>query len=133
MARTSQRPIKPRPSRRKVEFTRFRLAHEIRYIQRRAAARDGRVVAIGQRILFSTGTVDAWVLDPADHFAAPVARDGEPRSIGFLETSEKFVISWPGDYRIDGPAFIYIDRRTGRVSTILGYPTQLLEPHQAGT
>lgn len=92
------------------------------------ALRDARVVAILQLILFSTGTGDAWVLDPADHFAAPVARDGEPKPIQFLETSERFMISWPGDYRIDGPAFIYIERRTGRVATILGYPTQMLEP-----
>ncbi len=28
-----------------------------------------------------------------------------------------------GNYRIEGPAFIYSDRQTRRVSTILGYPT----------
>lgn len=128
MAHTTQRPTKRRPGRRVSEITSFRLADEIRYIQRRAGARDGRVVAICQVILFSTGTGDAWVLDPADHFAAQLARDGEPKPIHFLETDETFVISWPGDYRIDGPDFIYTDRRTGRRTTILGYPTQLLEP-----
>jgi hypothetical protein len=128
MAPTTQGPIKPRPSRRKGKITRFRLAHEIRYIQRRATARDGRVVAIGQLILFSTGTGDAWVLDPADHFAAPIARDGEPTPIGLLETRDRFVISWPGNYRIEGSTFIYTDRTTGRVTTVVGYPTQLLEP-----
>src|SRR5271165_2184765 len=58
---------------------RLRLADEIRYIQRRAAARDGRVV-----------TAD------------------------------------PGSYRLDGQAFVYTDRHSRRVSTILGYPTQPL-------
>jgi len=104
------------------------LAHEIRYIQRRAAAREGRVVEILQLILFSTGTGDAWVLDPEDHFAAPVARDGEPKPLQFLETDQKYVISWPGDYRIEGPAFIYSEWRTGCVTTVLGYPTDMLEP-----
>ena len=28
-----------------------------------------------------------------------------------------------GRYRIDGPAFVYSDRESGRVVTILGYPT----------
>jgi hypothetical protein len=37
-----------------------------------------------------------------------------------------FVIDWKGNYRIEGPAFIYSDRQTRRVSTILGYPTHLL-------
>ncbi len=56
-----------------VEGKSFRLADEVRYIQRRAADRKG-------------------------------------------------------DYRIEGPAFIYSDRQTRRVSTILGYPTRLLAP-----
>ena len=29
-------------------------------------------------------------------------------------------------YRIDGPAFLYSDHDTGRVATILGYPTDKL-------
>ena len=41
-----------------------------------------------------------------------------------------FAIEWKGRYRIEGPAFIYADRNTGRVTTILGYPTQKLA--QAG-
>jgi hypothetical protein len=32
------------------------------------------------------------------------------------------------NYRIEGPAFIYSDRQTRRVSTILGYPMHLLAP-----
>ena len=39
-----------------------------------------------------------------------------------------FVIDWKGNDRIEGPAFIYSDRQTRRVSTILGYPTHLLAP-----
>ena len=55
-----------------------RLADEVRYIQRRAADHDGRVVTVGQLVLFSTETGDAWLLDPADQLAARLARDGDP-------------------------------------------------------
>jgi hypothetical protein len=47
-----------------VEGKNFRLADEARYIQRRAAERHGRVVTVGQLVLFSTETGDAWLLDP---------------------------------------------------------------------
>jgi hypothetical protein len=46
-----------------VEGKSFRLADEVRYIQRRAADYDSRIVTIGQLILFSTKTGDAWLLD----------------------------------------------------------------------
>jgi hypothetical protein len=107
---------------------RLRLADEIRSIQRRAAARDGRVVAADQLVLFSTKTGDAWLLDADsdDHVAARLARDGDPESIAFEETDTSFQIAWPGSYRLDGPAFIYTDRHSQRVTTILGYPTSLL-------
>ena len=37
-----------------------------------------------------------------------------------------FAIEWKGNYRINGPAFVYSDRNTGRVISILGYPTDKL-------
>ena len=42
------------------------------------------------------------------------------------ETDTAFTIGWKGRYRIDGPAFVYSDRESGRVVTILGYPTDKL-------
>ena len=105
---------------------RLRLADEIRYIQRRAAARDGRVVTADQLVLFSTETGDAWLLDPSDQLAASLARNGDPEPVHIEENDSSFVIDWKGDYRIDGPAFVYTDRQTRRVSIILGYPTHLL-------
>jgi hypothetical protein len=33
-----------------------------------------------------------------------------------------------GHYRIEASAFVYADRDTGRVTTILGYPTQKIAP-----
>jgi hypothetical protein len=108
----------------------LRLADEIRYIQRRAAAHDGRVVTADQLVLFSTETGDAWLLDPSDHLAARLARDDDPEPIAFEETDTTFKIAWPGNYRIEGSAFVYTDRQTRRVSTILGYRTNLLAPYE---
>jgi len=109
-----------------VEGKSFRLADEVRYIQRRAADYDSRIVTIGQLILFSTKTGDAWLLGPADQLAARLARAGESEPIHIEETDTTFAIGWKGRYRIDGPAFVYSDHDTGRVVTILGYPTDKL-------
>jgi hypothetical protein len=100
-----------------VEAGRFRLADEVRYIQRRAADHDGR---IGQLVLFSTATGDAWLL------AARLARDGESEPGHIEDTDTAFTIGWKGRYRIDGRAGVYSDRESGRVVTILGYPTDRL-------
>ena len=104
----------------------IRLVDEVRYIQQRAANHDGRIVTIGQLILFSTETGDAWLLDRTDLLAARLARDGEAATIQIVETAATFAIEWTGSYRINGPAFVYSDRDTGRVITILGYPTDKL-------
>ena len=132
--RPPQRSIHTRSGKAMRNRPRLRLADEIRYIQRRAAAHDGRVVTVDQLLLFSTETGDAWLLDPSDHLAARLARDGDPESIAFEETDTSFQIAWPGSYRLDGPAFVYTDRHS-RVSTILGYPTHLLKyfPDYAAT
>jgi hypothetical protein len=108
----------------------LRLAEEVRYIQDKAADHDGRMVTIGQLILFSTETGDAWLLDVTDRLAIRLARDGDPEPIHLEETDTSFAIEWKGRYRIEGPAFVYADRDTGRVTTILGYPTQKIA--QAG-
>ena len=104
----------------------FRLADEVRYIQRRAADHDGRIITIGQLVLFSTDTGDAWLLDRSDLLAARLARNGETEPIQIEETDTVFTIDWRGSSRLDGPAFVYSDRETGRVVTIIGYPTDKL-------
>jgi len=68
----------------------FRLADEIRYIQDKAADHAACIVTIGQLILFSTETGDAWLLDVADKLAARVARDGDPEPIHLEETDTSF-------------------------------------------
>ena len=120
-----QPPIQTIISPMRTRRQQLRLPDEVRYIQRRAAAHDGRMVTIGQFVLFST-TGDAWLLDPSDHFAARLARDGDPEPVDIRETDTTYVVARPGKYRIEGPAFVYTDRRSRRVSTILGYPINLL-------
>ena len=105
-----------------MEGASFRLVDEVRYIQRRAVNHDGRVVVIGQLVLFSTDTGDAWLLDRSDQLAARLARNGETEPVDIGETDTGFTIGWTGSYRLDGPAFVYSDRETGRVVTVLGYP-----------
>src|ERR1700737_4112334 len=82
-----RKPIRRRPGKRIVEGKSFRLADEVRYIQRRAADHDGRIVTVGQLVLFSTETGDAWLLDPADRLAARLARYGENEPIHHQETA----------------------------------------------
>jgi hypothetical protein len=125
----SRRTGKNRMERRWLTGQSFRLADEVRRIQRRAAEHDGRVVTIGSLVLFSTDTGDAWVLDPAEQLATRLARDGDPLPVHLEETDTTFAIGWTGDYRIEGDAFTYSDRESGRMITILGYPTRHLSQH----
>src|SRR4249920_3619298 len=71
-------PPKNQQAWRMVDGKSFRLADEVRYVQRCAAKHDGRIITLTQLILFSTRTGDAWLLDPTDRLAARVARDGSP-------------------------------------------------------
>ena len=72
-----------------VDGKNFRFADEVRYILRRAAEHDGRVVTIGQLVLFSTETGDAWLLDPSDQLAARLARDGDPEPFHIEENERR--------------------------------------------
>jgi hypothetical protein len=118
--------IRRGPGKRMVDGKSFRLADEVRYIQRRAAEHDSRIVSIGQLVLFSSQSGDAWMLDPSEHLAVRLASDGHPEPIGIEDTETSFTVAWTGQYRIVGPAFLYTDRDNGRASTLFGYPTRQL-------
>jgi len=118
-----RKKIRRGPGQREISGKDFRLAEEVRYMQRRAAECDARFVTVGPLALFSTDTGDAWLLEPADHLAARIARDGAAEPIYFEETETSFAIEWKGNYRIDGDVFLYIDRNSARIVSVLGYPT----------
>lgn len=122
--RRRTQPIAAGTDRRWVEGKDVHLADEVRYIQCRASEQDSRIVTIGPLLLFSTDSGDAWVLDPADHLATRVAEAGDPRPACIEETEKSFAIGWQGRYEIIGSAFVFSDNESGRVTTILGYPTR---------
>src|SRR5262244_4417217 len=96
-----RKSVKRGPGKRIVEGGSFRLADEVRRIQQRAAEHDGRIITIGQLVLFSTETGDAWLLDPLDHLAARLARDGDPEPTHIEDTDTTFAIEWKGQYHIE--------------------------------
>jgi hypothetical protein len=98
------------------------LAKEVGSIQRRAAEHDGRIVAIGPLVCFSTDTGDAWMLEPADQLAA----GGDPLPVHIEETGTSYAIGWQGRYRIEGQMFIFEDTGLHRLAAIQGYPVQRL-------
>jgi hypothetical protein len=69
-------------------------------------------------------TIERTALDPT---ALEVADALDPELVHIEETDANFTIEWKGHYRIEGDAFIYVDRKTGGTRAILGYPTQKLE------
>ena len=119
----NRKRLKRTGGKRRAQGKPFHLAKEVDSIQRRAGEHEGRFVTLGSLVLFSTETGDAWMLDPCDQLAARLARNGDPEPIDIEETETHFTIGWKGHYRIEGGAFVYTDRKSGRVTAILGYPT----------
>jgi hypothetical protein len=98
------------------------IGREIEYIVRRAQEREARLVSLGDLVLFSTQTGDAWILDPADGLALCLSRDGERQEVCTKDTPERFIIVWRARYSISGDEFTVFESED-RVRTILGYPT----------
>src|SRR5215469_14868453 len=84
---------------------------------------DSRIVSIAPLLLFSTETGDAWMLDPADHLATPIARQGTALSVHIQDRDRNFTVEWAGNYQIDGDLFLYREKDSGNTRTIFGYPT----------
>ena len=97
------------------------IKREVECIVRRAAEREARVVTLGPLVFFSTETGDAWLLDPSDHLALCLARDGDPRPVNITESAGTFAIGWDLTYQIRGDQFIVADL-SGQSRTIIGYP-----------
>jgi hypothetical protein len=103
-------------------MTELNIQREIDYITGLAKAGDTRLVALGEFVLFSTQTRDAWLLDRTDNFAACICRDGESQPLTLLDSPTQFAIDWPMLFEIEGPSFIVYER-SGRSIEISGYPT----------
>jgi hypothetical protein len=72
------------------------------------------------------------LLDPADHLAVGVARDGDPKPVHSEETDTNFAIEWTGNYHIEGKLFVYTDRSSTRVVSVFGYQ-QPGSPHSVNS
>src|SRR3981189_2514392 len=110
-----RKPRRRGPGSRIVGGKGFRLADEVRYIQRRAADHDGRIVTIGQLVLFSTETGDAWLLDPADRLAAQYdakVATGETLS----EDEDRTHLAWVNSLTLSGKMTIV--RANGRLCSL---------------
>lgn len=94
---------------------------EVEYIVGRARAGEGRVVTLGELLLFSTPGGDAWLLDTDDDFAMCLAREGRKQPYKIMETATQFAIDWPAAFALEGDCFV-VHERTGKTSTIMGYP-----------
>ncbi len=51
-----------------------------------------------------------------------LARDGDPEPIHLQETEASFSVAWMGQYRIEGPAFVYSDRDSHGVTASSAMP-----------
>lgn len=93
---------------------------EATYIVERAVEGDARIVTLGPLLVFSTETGDAWILDPADHLALCLAKDGEPLTASIVETPDTVTIEWNAHYALEGSVFVVED--SGSRRSIIGYP-----------
>jgi hypothetical protein len=112
----------PRTRRQIVHREQMSITGEANYIIGRARDYDARVVTLGPLIFFSTGTGDAWMLDPEDGLALCLAQGGEAQPFTITETATTFSVEWKASYQIDGDMFI-VTERPGRIRAISGYPT----------
>lgn len=103
------------------------IRREIDYLVSRARAGEDRLVTLGPLLFFSTSTGDAWMLDPADGYAACLARDGVQEPVRIVDRDEQFAIEWRHSYRFEGPAMVIVEHSTGRARAVFGYPCPELE------
>ena len=118
-----RRPKKSKSTVRRLSREQISIRGEIDYIIKRAAESNSKLVTLGSLLFFSTGTGDAWLLDPEDGLSLCLARDGAPVPVQVLETEQSFSIGWESKFAIDGELFI-VTEKNGRVRSIMGYPTK---------
>lgn len=99
------------------------IKREADYIIMRAQERDSRIVKLGDLLLFSTQSGDAWILDHEDHLGLCLARDGIEQDYTIVDTVRNFQIHWDTRYDIQGEVFLVFTPDKG-ARTILGYPTK---------
>ena len=100
------------------------IPREVDYIVNRAAKLEARCVAAGSLVFFSTETGDAWMLDLEDQYAMCLARDGERQPIHIFDIDGRMAVEWDRDFLIEGNCLKTVERKTGRITAIEGYPIE---------
>jgi len=100
------------------------MAREVDHIVAKAMQQDSRIVTIGGLVFFSTHGGDAWVLDPEDHLALCLCRGGSRQRVSFREDDERLTIEWTCRYAIEREVMTFVEERSGRVTSVTGYPTR---------
>lgn len=95
---------------------------EVAYIIERAQAMQARLVTLGNLVLFSTETQDAWLLDAEDSSALCLLRDGLPQPYRIVDSPDTFAIEWNAKFEIDRNLFLVLER-DGKIRTFYCYPT----------
>ncbi|MFA6666688.1 MAG: hypothetical protein WCT06_08955, partial [Armatimonadota bacterium] len=93
---------------------------EINYILSLAKKEDARKVQLGELLLFSTQTGDAWILDQDDNLAICLMRGKEKQKYKIIDTPTQFGFDWDYKYFIEEDCFITIDKK-GVERKIFGY------------
>ncbi|MBI4525075.1 MAG: hypothetical protein HY695_14825 [Deltaproteobacteria bacterium] len=109
---------------REVSFDVPTIMREVDYIVGRTLEQDSRVVTFGPLVFFSTQTGDAWVLDPADSFGTCLARGGSRLPFRVKDQRDRVELQWGGAYFIERNSFNFVDHKSGRITTVDGYPVR---------
>ncbi|MCU0782447.1 MAG: hypothetical protein MUF81_00075 [Verrucomicrobia bacterium] len=107
-----------------AELDKTSFTQEAIRIQQCALRGDTRAVRLGPVIFFCANR-DAWMLDPEDHLARCLAREGQTIPLGITENRKQFGVEWNARYEINGELFQVADD-SGSVRGILGYPVHEL-------
>ena len=99
------------------------MGREARYIVESARRGEAKVVTVGKLLFFCTAEGDAWVLDPEDNLALPLAEQGEPLPHRIMETPTSFAVEWKAQYVLTDSGFAVQDR-DGKVTLFPTYPVQ---------
>ena len=128
-AKNSNRRSQPKalpPTAPKVARTELDLFDEVAYIIQRAQDGESRAVVMGDFVLFSTSTGDAWLLDSADNFAMCLLLEQQPQSYQINETPTAYAIEWQMEYAFDGDEFVLTDGQ-GQILVLSGYPVSEIQ------
>lgn len=97
------------------------IKREIDYIIKLAKKGISKKVQLGELLLFSTNTGDAWILDKEDNLGICLMRDNTLQKYKIIDTPTQFGFDWDYKYFIEKDCFITIDKQ-GRERKIFGYP-----------